>query len=101
MELDIRLLISVGAIFVSIASAAAVARYQIGTLLKQISELKFTLVSMDTRLDHNDQSTSNLTHRVDILSDMMSPNTLEKRFRELASLSKDIEYIKERIKNAV
>lgn len=98
MDIDIRLVVSIGALFASIIGAAAIARYQISSLLEQLNELKRALSVIDSRLDRNDQTTSNLENRVTILAGMMSPDTLEKRFRELTSLGKDIEYLKDKLK---
>jgi len=98
MDIDIRLVVSIGALFASIIGAAAIARYQIASLLEQLNELKRALNTMDSRLDRNDQTTSNLENRVTILAGMMSPDTLEKRFRELTSLGKDIEFLKDKLK---
>jgi len=98
MDIDIRLVVSIGALFASVIGAAAIARYQISALLEQLNELKRALSVIDSRLDRNDQTTSNLENRVTILAGMMSPDTLEKRFRELTSLGKDIEYLKDKLK---
>jgi len=98
MDIDIRLVVSIGALFASIIGAAAIARYQIASLLEQLNELKRALNTVDSRLDRNDQTTSNLENRVTILAGMMSPDTLEKRFRELTSLGKDIEFLKDKLK---
>jgi len=97
MEFDLRMLLSVGAVFASIVAAAAIARHQIAAMLDQLHEFKALITQIDNRLDRNDQTTSNLEHRVTILSGMMSPDTLEKRFRELTALGKDIEHLKEMI----
>jgi chromosome segregation ATPase len=97
VEIDVRLVMSIGALFASIIGAAAIARYQIASLLEQINELKKTMAAFDGRLDRNDQDTATLEQRTTILAGMMSPDTLEKRFRELTSMSKDIEHIKERL----
>ena len=98
MDIDIRLVVSIGALFASIIGAAAIARYQISSLLEQLTELKRALSVIDSRLDRNDQTTSTMENRVTILAGMMSPDTLEKRFRELTSLGKDIEYLKDKLK---
>ena len=98
MDIDIRLVVSIGALFASVIGAAAIARYQISALLEQLNELKRALSVIDSRLDRNDQTTSNLENRVTILAGMMSPDTLEKRFRELTSLGKDIEFLKDKLK---
>ena len=98
MDIDIRLVVSIGALFASIIGAAAIAKHQIASLLEQLNALKRALSVIDSRLDRNDQTTSNLENRVTILAGMMSPDTLEKRFRELTSLGKDIEYLKDKLK---
>ena len=98
MDIDIRLVVSIGVLFASIIGAAAIARYQIASLLEQLNELKRAISVIDSRLDRNDQTTSTMENRVTILASMMSPDTLEKRFRELTSLGKDIEYLKDKLK---
>jgi chromosome segregation ATPase len=97
MEVDIRLWLTVAGVFASVVAAAAIARHQIGNLTAQLNELQNAMKQFDHRLDQNDQETSKLKHRVDILANMSNPDKLEAKVRELAALGKDIEHIKEKL----
>lgn len=89
------MLLSVGAVFASVVAAMAIARHQIGALTSQLNEFKNSVVNLDNRIDRIDVETSNLRHRIDVLTDISSPSKLEARTRELSALGKDVEHLKE------
>ena len=94
MELDLRLMMTLGGMLVSVVSAAAIARQQIKSMLEKLSDLEGRFRVLDNRLDKNDNSTDVVVQRMDTIAKMMSPDTLEKRHREIEAISKDIEYLK-------
>ncbi len=98
MELDIKTLITVGGIAASVIGSAAVAKHQLKTIHENIKELFLSLKKLDQRTDKHDINAEMLTSKVTVLASMMSPDTLERRHREVESLKKDVEFLKERVK---
>lgn len=98
MDFDFRLLMSVGAVFASVVAAMAIARHQIGTITAQLVEFKALIKQLDNRLDRIDVETNDLRQRVKILADISAPSNLEAKVRELTSLGKDVEHLKEEIR---
>ncbi len=98
MEFDLRMLLSVGAVFASVVAAMAIARHQIGAITDQLEDFKASIRQLDNRLDRIDVETNNLRQRVNILTDISAPSNLEAKVRELTSLGKDVEHIKEEIR---
>jgi len=86
MEFDLRMLLSVGAVFASVVAAMAIARHQIGAITAQLEEFKASIRQLDNRLDRIDVETNNLRQRVNILTDISAPSNLEAKVRELTSL---------------
>lgn len=93
MELDIRLLLTLGGMIVSVASAAAIARQQIKYIEEEIKELKQKCNAMELRLDRNDMTTSINEQKLSELSSVASPKEREGLIRELEGLKKDIAFL--------
>ena len=112
MELDIRLLLTVAGLLVSVVAAAAVAKHQIKTLVEQLQTMKMSISDLQTSMEKNNISTFNLQEKVATLGRILSPEELnmqaEKRRAETAEhsaafatlqqqvfhLQKDIDYLK-------
>ena len=93
MEFDVRLVITLGGMLVSVASAAAIARQQIKHLEEEIKELKAKCNTMELRLDRNDMTTSINEQKLLELSSVTSPKEREGLIRELEGLKKDIAFL--------
>ena len=93
MDIDLRLLITLGGMLVSVASAAAIARQQIKHLEEEIKELKVKCNTMELRLDRNDMTTSINEQKLSELSTVTSPKERESLIRELEGLKKDIAFL--------
>jgi len=98
MELDIKTLITVGGIAASVIGSAAVAKHQLKTIHENIKEIFTSLKKLDQRTDKHDINTEMLNSKVTVLASMMSPDTLERRHREVEALKKDVEFLKEKVK---
>jgi predicted RNase H-like nuclease (RuvC/YqgF family) len=98
MELDIKTLITVGGIAASVIGSAAVAKHQLKTIHENIKEIFTSLKKLDQRTDKHDINAEMLTSKVTVLASMMSPDTLERRHREVEALKKDVEFLKEKVK---
>lgn len=97
MDIDLRMLLTLGGTLVSVVSAAAIARQQIKQLTDQINDIEIRLRQLDNRLDKNDNNTDSMLQRMGILAGMLSPDTMERRHREVESLKKDVEYLKKAV----
>jgi len=98
MELDIKTLITVGGIAASVIGSAAVAKHQLKTIHENIKEIFASLKKLDQRTDKHDINAEMLSSKVTVLASMMSPDTLERRHREVEALKKDVEFLKEKVK---
>lgn len=98
MELDIKTLITVGGIAASVIGSAAVAKHQLKTIHENIKEIFTSLKKLDQRTDKHDINAEMLTSKVTVLASMMSPDTLERRHREVEALKKDVEFLKDKVK---
>jgi len=98
MELDIKTLITVGGIAASVIGSAAVAKHQLKTIHENIKEIFASLKKLDQRTDKHDINAEMLTSKVSVLASMMSPDTLERRHREVEALKKDVEFLKDKVK---
>ena len=78
--------------------SAAVAKHQLKTIHENIKEIFTSLKKLDQRTDKHDINAEMITSKVTVLSSMMSPDTLERRYREVESLKKDVEFLKEKVK---
>jgi len=99
MEFDLRMLITLGGILVSVVTSAAVARQQIKQNSDKISDLRRKVDEFDLRLDKNDMMTSIHEQRMQSLAGTSSPEAREKLARELEGLKKDVAHLKEASKN--
>ena len=97
MELDLRLLLTIGGLLCSIIAAAAIAKHQIASLVERIAEIQKQINTVDLRLDKNDTETSNLKRTIDVLGEILSPANLERRTHAMAQLEAKLEHLKQDI----
>ncbi len=97
MDIDLRMLLTLGGMLVSVVSAAAIARQHIKQLTEQLKAIEPRLRQLDSRLDKNDNNTDTMLQRMGILAGMMSPDTMERRHREVEALKKDVEYLQKTV----
>ena len=97
MEFDVRLLLTIGGMLVSVVSAAAIAKQQLKTLSEHIQDIENRLRKLDTRLDRNDNQTDITIHRLGILAGMMDPPTMDRRSRELERLRADLDHLQKKV----
>ena len=97
MEFDVRLLLTIGGMLVSVVSAAAIAKQQIKTLSEHIQDIENRLRKLDTRLDKNDNQTDITIQRLGILAGMMDPPTMDRRSRELERLRADLDHLQKKV----
>ena len=77
MEIDVKLVITLGGMLVSVIGAAAVAR-------QQIKDQEQRMRAADVRADQLENLVTVQSQRVDVLSKMNAPDVLARRNRELS-----------------
>ena len=83
---DIKLVITIGGILFSVAGAAAVAKQQIRSLVVQLIDIEKRLRVLDGRTDKQQTTIETNAQRLNVISSMMDPPTMERRHRESASI---------------
>ena len=85
-SVDLRLILTIGGVLFSIAAASGVARMQLKIIEEQLRDIEARLRALDTRLDRSEKESEIGHQRVDVLSKMSDPTTLERRAREMAEV---------------
>ena len=78
---DVKLLITLGGVGVSVIGTAAVARAQISRLMEQLKDVEGQLRQADSRTDKLENEASTQVSRLDIIANMLSPGEREKYAR--------------------
>ena len=94
MELDARMILTLGGMLVSVVSAAAIVRQKLSTVIDQLQDTEQRLRKIDQRIDLLDNGEAVVKQRLDILAKMNAPDVLERRNREVASMLSDIAYLR-------
>lgn len=94
MELDARLLITMGGMLISVVSSFVVVRQKVGDLESDLRDAIKKLSALDTRLDKNDTSTDLVGQRLDVLSSMNSPSERERLHRGLERHQAELEHLR-------
>jgi len=84
MEVDLKLVITLAGMAVSVVGAAAIARQQIKVLIEQIRDQEQRMRAGDSRADQLENLVGVQMQRLDILSKMNAPEILAARNRELS-----------------
>lgn len=92
--IDIKLLLTLAGMLVSVVAAGAVAKREIKLLSDQTGDIEQRLRKLDQRVDKLENTIDTTTHRVSILASMSSPDTQERRHREIERLRVDVDYLK-------
>ena len=78
---DVKLLITLGGVGVSVIGTAAVARAQISRLMEQLKDVEARLRQADSRTDKLENEASTQVNRLDVIAGMLSPGEREKYAR--------------------
>ena len=92
--IDVRLVVTLAGILFSVAGAAAVGKMQIKVILTTLIDIEKRLRSIDKRVDIIETKIETHHQRLQILSGMMDPSTMERRYRELATIQADLSSLK-------
>jgi DNA anti-recombination protein RmuC len=92
--IDIKLLLTLAGMLVSVVAAGAVAKREIKLLSDQTGDIEQRLRKLDQRVDKLENTLDTTQHRLGILASMSSPDTQERRHREIERLRVDVDYLK-------
>ena len=95
MELDARMILTLGGMLVSVVSAAAIVRQKLSTVIEQLADTEQRLRKIDQRIDLLDNGEAVVKQRLDILAKMNAPDVLERRNMQTATMLSDIAYLKD------
>ena len=94
MELDARLLITMGGMLVSVVSSFVVVKTRLGDLESDLKEAIKKLGQLDNRLDKNDTATELTGQRVDVIAGMNSVKERDKLSRSFERLECEVEHLR-------
>lgn len=94
MELPTEILITVAGGGASVIVAWGIAQQKISTISAALIDIEKRLRALDNRVDKTEGQNDLLENRVNVIASMNSPEALEKHHREIASVLKDIEFLR-------
>ena len=97
MELPISTLLTVAGIAVSVISAAAIAKQKLAAVIEQLADIEARLRKLDQRVDRHETQVEMQAQRTSVLSGMMSPEVMERRHREIATLTADVSGVRTQV----
>lgn len=83
MELDLRLLITIGGMAASVLASFIVTKQRVNELEADVKETLAKLSKLDSRLDRNDTQTDLVAQKLKVIADMNSPSERDKLSRAL------------------
>ncbi len=83
MELDARMIITIGGMAASIITSFIVVRQKVAELEGLVKETLQKLGKLDSRLDRNDTQTDLVAQKLKVIADMNSPSERDKLSRAL------------------
>ena len=90
-SIDIKLLLSLGAMLVSVVSASVIVKQKLATVIEQLNDLKkdyeSRLRSLDQRTDKQENLIDLNSQKTEVLSSILSPSKLESQHREIERIN--------------
>ena len=91
MEVDIKLIITLAGMLISVVSAAVIVKQKLADVIEQLNDLKkdyeARLRSLDHRTDKQENAILLNSQKNSVLSGILSPSGLEKSHREIERIS--------------
>jgi len=95
--IDIKLMLTLAGMLVSVVSAAAIAKRELKLLADQAHDIEIRLRKLDQRVDKLENVVDTTQHRIGILAGMSSPDTMERRHREVERLRVEVDQLKREV----
>tara|TARA_Y100000401_G_C8322169_1_gene225999 strand:- start:132 stop:494 length:363 start_codon:yes stop_codon:yes gene_type:complete len=99
--IDIKTVMTIGAMIASVAGAAAVARLQIKELAEKLSDIEGRLRQMDSRADKLWTMTETQETRLNVLAKLASPENLRRDHIELATLQSNVTQLRKEMDHII
>ena len=97
MELDLRLLLTLGGMGASILSAAVIVKTKLGAVIEQLQDIEQRLRALDSRLDAVDVAVNSSAKSISIFREMFNPKERDAASRELERHKIEIAHLREDI----
>lgn len=94
MELDARLIITIGGMLASVITSFVVVRQKVSELEENVKSALKKSAELDSRLDRNDTQTDLVGQRLSVISGMMDPDNREKLHRSLERMQTELEHLR-------
>jgi SMC interacting uncharacterized protein involved in chromosome segregation len=94
MELDARLLLTLGGMLISVVSAAVIVRQKLATVVEQLADVEQRLRKMDTHVDRQNTQLEMQGQRTGVLSKMLDPSNRERLHRSLERMAAEIDHLR-------
>ncbi len=94
MELDARMIITIGGMAASIITSFIVVRQKVAELEGLVKETLEKLARLDSRLDRNDTATDLVGQRLSVISGMLDPTNRERLHRSLERMQTEVEHLR-------
>jgi chromosome segregation ATPase len=98
MELDIRLMITLGGMLVSVAASFVLTRAKCVELEEDIKSILKRMEQLDHTLDRTNTATQMAEQRVNVLSKMLDPDSREQLHRSLERIVVEVEHLQDESK---
>ena len=95
--LDLRTMLTVGGMLVSVVSAAVIVQTKLKGVIEQLQDIEQRLRALDSCTDKMHITNEVMSQRLGVLSSLLDPKVMESRARETASILKDIEYMRKKL----
>tara|TARA_R110000737_G_scaffold5264_6_gene17060 strand:- start:474 stop:818 length:345 start_codon:yes stop_codon:yes gene_type:complete len=90
MELDTRMIITLGGMLVSIVTAFTIVKQKLLSVTEHLADVETRLRSMDKVSDEHEIEVHSHSRRLDVIAGMLSPKEREVTARETASILAEI-----------
>ena len=97
MELPVSTILTLAGMAVSVIAAAAIAKQRLASVIEQLGDIEMRLRKIDQRVDRHETQVEMQAQRTSVLSGMMSPEVMERRHREIATLTADVSGIRTQV----
>ena len=101
MELGVRELLTIATVIGGIAATWGLVRSQLGRAVQDLLKVTQEIQNLESKTENYIASQEVLESRVKVITDILSPNNLEKRSRELEYLAGRVEKLDDLFKYAI
>ena len=89
-ELDLRLILTLAGMGVSVVSAAVIVKTKLAAVIDTLSDIESRLRSLNSTVDRQQAHMEVANQKLGVLSGMLAPDKMEARARELATMQGEI-----------